>query len=384
MKRVLIGVAATIVMFAMLVPLVLYKPSSISSDDSDQKLGGEPAPAITERRREYIEKRILGISYLMSTYANSSSTIPAVLIDQARDDQNVLSTTKVSLEKVINLLDSGEIEAANTAYQLIKQKTDKATAKSLVRRNKIRSDFRAALDHYYRNGSVYTEPEWQTLKSGVRSRLTDRATQNAREAYLMQPADNIQLGYLIDQLELLGEAEQVVFFYKLDYEISYKLFKNHGALSSALNYGVALQKFTQDSALVVDVLKGPVTRIMNASTVEIARYYEPLNAYLSALDNLQRSQEFEQFSQTIIDSVKSSISLYDKQWEDAAALQAITPRIKAEARVNGAKELYRLNIVDDAITLLDEAKQLSKGSNTQNIAEIDRLLEEYQQGFERK
>lgn len=387
MKKILISVIAAIIIFAFLVPVILEKIDGPSTNKVNQKRVDNSPLVSAEKERKFIESRILGISHLTSVFANTASILPAVLRDEALDDQRILSATKTSLETVINLLDKGNTEAADNAYQLIVSKTLKATTESRERRNKLRNDFRAALNEYYRNGLIYTEPEWEALKSSLRGRLLDRNTQAARRAYLMQPADNAQFDYLKDQLEVLGETEQLLFFYKLNYEVSYELVKSYGALSSALDYGLALHRFTEDNERVIKVLKDPITQVMSPPTIDVIRYSEPLKAYLSALKKQGNEQEFERFSQTIIDSIKNNILTLDKKVENTTTMPPLIPSVKADFRIRGASLLHELDIVDEAILLVKDAKKNldpKKSLDAQKVEEINLLIEQYQQSSKKQ
>ena len=281
---------------------------------------------------------------------------------------------------MITFLDDGNNEAADSAYQLIESKTHKVTIQSRERRNKIRNDFRAALSEKYQHkGVVYTEFEWEMLKRKLKGLLIDRDTQVSRRAYLMQPADNAQFYYLQDQLEALGETELQLFFYKLHYEIVYQLLKNDGSASFALDYGVALQRFTDDNERVIEVLEDPVNQLMNNPTVDVARFSEPLKAYLSALKKQGKAQEFERFTQTIIGSIKNNMLGLDKKVQSTNSMPALIPYVRANLRIVAAKLLYELDIVDEAVLMIEDAKTFYQPLDTNEIAEVNALIEEYQQ-----
>lgn len=380
MKKILIGVIVTIVVVAFLVPVILGKTDASSTNEKNQKRVDKARLVNAEKERKYIENRILGISHLTPIFANTDATFPAALRGEALDDLNILSTTKTDLEAVITFLDEGNNEAADSAYQLIESKTHKVTIQSRERRNKIRNDFRAALSEKYQHkGVVYTEFEWEMLKRKLKGLLIDRDTQVSRRAYLMQPADNAQFYYLQDQLEALGETELQLFFYKLHYEVVYQLLKNDGSASFALDYGVALQRFTDDNERVIEVLEDPVNQLMNNPTVDVARFSEPLKAYLSALRKQGKAQEFERFTQTIVGSIKNNMLGLDKKVQSTNSMPALIPYVRANLRIVAAKSLYELGIIDEAVLMIEDAKTFYQPLDTNEIAEVNALIEEYQQ-----
>ena len=384
MKKIFIAVLAGIATSVFLLALFSKTSDPPTINEINRKHLDNAALANAETERKFIENRILGISYLASVYVNKSSTLPAAFRDRVLDDRQILSDTKKSLEAVIAYLDEGDTLAANNAYQLIETKTAETSNASYQRRNKIRDDFRDALNQFYRDGRVYTEGEWETLKFDLRHKLTDRDTEVARKAYLMQPADNRPFNYLKDQLEALGETEQLLFFCRLNYEIAYKLLKNYGSLSSALDYGVALNRYTDQTDKVTDVLKGPVSQILSESEFDATRYAEPLKAYFSALKKQGEAQEFERSSQIIVNSVRKNILALDGQALSADKISSLIPSVKADFRVQGATLLNELGIIDDAVLLLEDAKNLFETTDTQEVAQISALIEQYQQNLKQE